>query len=866
MRYRITPPHGNFCPKCGAPIGKAEEVSKAKEKPSSRFSVAVIASVAAAVAVIGIVIAVLLMGKDGSSRQANNTGLTETAEEKDSNDSSETGISETTDEPDYIAQLVKYETAQYNYSGLNVLDLSLRDYTPGQKQEGMDWDSTLFYTLEDVYADSDEDNQISNYHMSICNFINAQSGNVIQCFVYRHPDSEQINKIVTVEDQDGHYLVSDYYYDNGKINFVFTRTVDVYTPTYATIEKTGCRYYFSDDVMVRYRVINVPRQIVQQTLNPSNTWYPNTSYFALSDEDRATYDAVEYQVLNEAYNIYNAVQNQKNIYEMEGYVYSPEGLPLADVSIAVIDSTSNSVLYSGNTTEDGFWHIYVSLDDTDCYLQVYLEGYLPVYIHNIYLNAGLLGNPASCIYLSGTEQVQADVKLYLYNSLELTGDANAASLQNAQVVIRSGINARDGESVASGSTGETGVFETTLMPGAYTAEYSLEGFASTYENFYVTEDACTVKGYTVYAITGDMEKVVLCWDSDIDLDLVMYTPEKSNYGDMDYISIRQPIDSYNNHLVADGSDSRCEVLSISNTLAGQYKIYVNDFTNYQNGVYDSVALAASGARVYIFTSNGLIAVYHIDSCKPGIVWNVCEKGTDYYPCSIVSSSPDNYMPIDKTLMTVDELLEIYREFLRGNVTADWQGEQITYDSLLWDVWGGEYPEEFKMQCEKDSVEPYQNFSLTDYDKDNIPELQVFYNSPLIAARYGVLYTIEWKNNGLVISPFTDTYKESMGLYENGVWLYKPLGGDISESDTFIDCQENPIAYFECYLSEYATDEIIQSTYEWAYNEGYQYVFICTWDFDDFYAYISLFQSEYCGKEISLYDVTEYNIQNNLKWD
>lgn len=140
------------------------------------------------------------------------------------------------EKPDYLSQLVEYETAQYSYTGLNSLDFSVRNYTPNQKQEGMDWESTLFYSLEDVYADSTEDNQIAYYMVSIYEFLNAQSGNGIRCFVYKNADNGQINKIVTVEQQDEGYLVSDYYYDNGKVNFVFTRTVDVYTPTYATID------------------------------------------------------------------------------------------------------------------------------------------------------------------------------------------------------------------------------------------------------------------------------------------------------------------------------------------------------------------------------------------------------------------------------------------------------------------------------------------------------------------------------------------------------------------------------------------------------------------------------------------------------
>ena len=838
---------GKFCPKCGATVEMTNENHTVKEKQVSKKTVSLIALIAVAVVAMGIAIAFLLMKKDDDNLREN----TDDSEDLSTSDFSDgSGVLENTNEPDYLNQLVKYEAVQYSYSGLNILDLSVRNNTPGEKQEGMDWDSTLFYTLEDVYADSAEDNQIAQYRMEVYNFTNAQTGNVIQCFVYAHADSGQINKIVTVEQQKDNYLVSDYYYDDGKVNFVFTREVDVYTPTYATIDKVGNRYYFQDDVMVRYRTIEVPKRIVQQTLNPENTWYENTSYFELSSEEKANYDALEYQVLNEAYNVYNAVQNQENIYDMKGYVYSAEEIPLANVSIAVIDANNHSVLYAGESAEDGSYHIYVSLDNTDCYLQVYLEGYLPVYIYHVKLDSSILGNSASRIYLSEIGAVQTDTKLYLYDSLELTENENAASLKNATVVIRSGLNAKDGEGVVVGNTGETGVFETSLTPGAYTAEYYLDGFATTFENFYVTADACIVKGYTVSAITDDTEKIVLCWDSDIDLDLLLYTPEKSAYGDMNYISIRRPLDDYGNYLTADATDSRCEILNISNKLDGQYKVYVNDYTSYQNGIYDSNALAVSGARIYVYTSEGLIAVYRIDPDKSGIVWNVCEKGTSYYPCSIVSSNLDEYILIDKTLITSDEVLEIYREFLMGNLTADYQGEQITYSLLL-----DEYMDD---DMEPEYIE--QRFALTDYDRDGIPELQVSFGGGMSDIS---VFTIVSKNNGLKVSNVENFSYMGMTMYKDG--SIKEHWG-LSESGTgeyIKDGMGNPLAAFTYYYSHFWLDELasaVQDEYERRYDEGYTHVYVTSGENDDYDAidafndYVNQFLLEYCGGEVEFHDI------------
>lgn len=763
------------------------------------------------------------------------------------------------EEAEYLSQLINCDTSQYNYTGLNKLDLSLRNYAPNPKQEGMDWNSALFYTLEDVYTDSTQDNQIANYLVLNYDFQDAQNGNLIRCIVYKNPQTEQIHKIVTLQRENDGYHISDYYYDNEKVNFVFSRNVDVYTPTYATIDKVGKRYYFNNDVMVRYRTIDVPKQIVQRTLNQSITWYPNTFYFSMSNEEKAEYDAVEYQILNEAYNVYDAVKNQTNLYEVKGVVYSNDYLPLENVSVAIIDSTNNTVLYSTKTMEDGSFKSYVQLDNTDCYMQIYLDGYFPIYIYNIRLDESLLSNMFSRIYLSSVETSPIETQLYLYNSIDLTGNAASMPVQNAQVVIRNGLNAKAGEGIVSGSTGDEGVFVTSLMPGAYTAEYSVAGYALTYENFFVLKDSCVVKGYTVPAIADNAEKIVLCWDSDIDLDLLLYTPEKSLYGNMNYINAKQPIDNYHNFLVADAVDSHCEVINLSNELSGQYKLFVNNYTGYQNGTYDSYELAQSGARVYIYSKNGLIAVYYVDITQAGIVWNVCEKGYGYYPCSIISSNVEEYGLIDKTKITKNELLELYKEFLRGNITAEYEGNQITYNSLLWDIYDSEgyLNDDWLMQ----------KFALIDYDRDNMPELMIYFQC------YGyqdtVIYSVKMVEDKLKISVYAMDM-EPISLYANGGQSYSNVMHGDHDYYSYTDAEGNSIACFILYDYE-MDDELMQEEYEWYRNNGAKYVYI-----DDngsvegmpeiMRKLMSQFAEEYMGDPVLFFDVEESSIQENLKWD
>lgn len=56
---------------------------------------------------------------------------------------------------DDFRQLIVSTDAKYSFNSLAVQDLSLRNYTPNQKQQGMDWDSS--YDILTLYGDYDDE-------------------------------------------------------------------------------------------------------------------------------------------------------------------------------------------------------------------------------------------------------------------------------------------------------------------------------------------------------------------------------------------------------------------------------------------------------------------------------------------------------------------------------------------------------------------------------------------------------------------------------------------------------------------------------------------------------------------------------------
>ena len=64
--------------------------------------------------------------------------------------------------------------------------------------------------------------------------------------LYRNPDTNAVNKIVSMEYLENKEIETiDYYFtDEGKVNFIYFHTVIEYTPSFAKRDKPGERYRY----------------------------------------------------------------------------------------------------------------------------------------------------------------------------------------------------------------------------------------------------------------------------------------------------------------------------------------------------------------------------------------------------------------------------------------------------------------------------------------------------------------------------------------------------------------------------------------------------------------------------------------------
>jgi len=127
------------------------------------------------------------------------------------------------------------------------------------------WDSTLFYSLEDINKDSDEDGEINTYILEKKLFHSEQNGSDMELELYRNPISNSINKLVSIENvSDGEQplKVNEFYYkDNGDLNFAYSYGSTNYVPSYATPDKDGIRVLFDNDCLATWREVTGRKEV-----------------------------------------------------------------------------------------------------------------------------------------------------------------------------------------------------------------------------------------------------------------------------------------------------------------------------------------------------------------------------------------------------------------------------------------------------------------------------------------------------------------------------------------------------------------------------------------------------------------------------
>lgn len=559
-----------------------------------------------------------------------------------------------------------------------VIDIHAVNYTAREKSPGIVWDSTLFYWLEDVDQESSEDGYLAKCPVGRMLFRSAENGSLIQYEIYRDPGTGEIYKIVSVEQGAEELHLTDYYYQNGNPNFTFSRNDSVYTPTYATTDKTGERYYFDKDVMARWRMIEEPRVIEEYVLTLNDAYYSQYDYYEQSGDIQRSYDETESRELNAARNTFDAVTAaEAGIGLVEGRVIDASGNPLAGMTVDILREENGTLLYRGETEKDGSFQIYVHLEDVLC--RVVVRGnkvYASNSVEAVELSGTTGGSSCGSLLLNRIGGEEYPVHINVYDAVKVRTEEGGSLIREllpgAKVSLRAGAGVRTGEVLQTLEADEAGEILTVLPAGTYTAQIDVPGYVSSYVTVEVAEKETEAKGYVLPAPEEGQTGIVLSWEGEADLDLTLFTPYQSTDGDMAHIGGSIAKDSYGNRLVSDNT-ACCEVMYVNTSEAGSYKLYVNNYTQSEAENYSSGQLGGLNVHIYIYDRTGLLEEFSFPAGESGVVWEVAEiNGGRITPAQRVyrNLAGKNWWTQSKYVLDMEENIH-FKHLMESMVLAAW---------------------------------------------------------------------------------------------------------------------------------------------------------------------------------------------------
>ena len=157
---------------------------------------------------IGIIIFLVFIQNKNDSEDSNdkNNIVSETSEKEslDKDDNEKEGDEEAskgeqvneTEEMKFSKVINDLNTSTSSIDKISIYDEKL---VPNARGANFRWDSTIFYSLEEISPDSYEDGMINFYTIEKKQLYNADSNNLMEYEIYRNPNTNAVNKIVSIE-------------------------------------------------------------------------------------------------------------------------------------------------------------------------------------------------------------------------------------------------------------------------------------------------------------------------------------------------------------------------------------------------------------------------------------------------------------------------------------------------------------------------------------------------------------------------------------------------------------------------------------------------------------------------------------------
>ena len=476
----------------------------------------------------------------------------------------------------------------------NYIDYSQVLFKPAKRNTSLTWEDKVFSRLENVKNPAEA--AVNSYQFSR-KYASREDDKKMEFDVYTNPENGRVEKITAVEYCGDDIETIDYYYDNGKINYIAQHRSLINTPINISSSAVQSRYYFNNDVMVKYSYCEGNKA----------TEYVISDLGKYSEGTVGQYDYLEQTLLNWAYINYNAVKGITESEKIEGYVLDEFNTAMADVEIQLSSDSGNVVVAKTTTNGDGYYSLIMPINNSDTYTLTVKKNTLDeVKVYGITAASGSSVYAVEPIYLSYTE-VGA-----IYNVQIVVRDAKNVNtaLSDATIKLRNGINNYAGDVIATGTLDSTGAITAPMRAGSYTAEISKGGYETSYFTVIVRMDRQAVLGYAVPDVGENQFETVLSWDATpLDLDARVFSSNAATVS-------RAAADSVGSMMT--------EVISIGNAGTDAYQYYVSDYSNCTGGDALSYSMTTSNATVAVYSADGIVANYHVPMAHSGVIWKVFE--------------------------------------------------------------------------------------------------------------------------------------------------------------------------------------------------------------------------------------------------
>ena len=672
------------------------------------------------------------------------------------------------------------------------IDIYEEKVKPAKRNYKAKWDKRIFYGLEKIKGRK-KSGKIKTYEVIRKTFVNKKNKNRIEYEIYRNPKTGKINKIVSVEYRKKDLEITDYYYtDKGKVNFIYQRKDSIYTPTYASPDKTGSRYYFDKDTLIKWRWVNKPLDVKELVLKRDKKSIAKVQYLYKKSKkkDRKHYDKREIKMLNAAYNTYEAMLKENEYGGITGNIVNTKGKALKDVKIAVYFGAE----FVGEITTDkkGKFETGISPNKEGYKLKITKEGFADTEVENVTVKDTDSIVLTDKIMLVKAGEGKKKLKFNVFDA-EATKYNNKRAVKKyidkVKIKVRKGTDNRAGEVIAESKSDNKGNINLSLENGIYTIEFVKKGFVKSYQTIAV-EKKSAMNIPLVKKMKKNQLKIVLTWEGDKDIDSSLFTPYQGKGGDMAYIGADTKKDKHGNRLVLDGKQGNTtEVIILDNVKAGNYKYYVSDYTNSRKKKFSSKDMKKLKLKVVVYDENGVVGYYTLPYDVNGVVWEVFEiKNGKLIPLQKTYSniSGKKWWTNDKELIArkaalekkrlyeirkfETEILPAYEKYVRENFQGSSLDEPYSF-IYLDDDYIPELVIDTGVQASGTNIVTYANRAVGTTVGPNVGYIERYNLLLVVGGHQGEYYDAVYSiRNGDLVEVWSGMWEENVD--ENGNFIYR----------------------------------------------------------------------------------------------